>query len=189
MPGIQRCRGHSSWFSLPQPLWQSPPSQARSTRSVSAPPPSSAFAPTTTSLDRNTHGKLCLWCCHVIHYADRASCDRTSSIIYFGAICGVFPSLFIMQKVKAAKWLAGNTMCWGIILCAMAGVKNFAGLMVSRFILGIFESVIFGGFGLIVAMWWKKEVSRHPSSRHCRPEDTDPPSSFPSSSFRNNHGA
>ncbi len=62
-----------------------------------------------------------------------------------------------MQRVPAAKWLAGNCCVWGIILMAMAGVKNFTGLMVSRFILGIFESVIFGGFGLIVAMWWKKE--------------------------------
>ena len=81
----------------------------------------------------------------------------TSSIIYFGAICGVFPSLFIMQRVPAAKWLSGNTMVWGIVLMAMAGVKSFAGLMVSRFILGLAESVIFGGFGLIVSMWWKKE--------------------------------
>lgn len=52
----------------------------------------------------------------------------------------------------------GLTHCLqGIILMSMAAVKNFAGLMISRFILGVFESVIFGGFGLIVAMWWKKE--------------------------------
>lgn len=105
------------------------------------------------------------------------------------------PSLVIMQRVPAGafpspspltlrreltdcqhvgKWLSGNVMIWGILLLASAGVKNFAGLMVSlfalrlisaraqpfrlqivRFILGIFESCIFGGFGLIVAMWWK----------------------------------
>lgn len=80
-----------------------------------------------------------------------------SSIIYFGAISAVFPSLFIMQRVRAAKWLSFNCMVWGIILMSMAACKSYAGLMVSRFILGLFEAVIFGGFGLIVAMWWKKE--------------------------------
>ncbi|ORY61050.1 hypothetical protein BCR35DRAFT_334967 [Leucosporidium creatinivorum] len=63
----------------------------------------------------------------------------TSSIIYFGAILAVIPSLAIMQRVPAGKWLSGNVMIWGILLLASAGVKNFAGLMVVRFILGVFK--------------------------------------------------
>lgn len=40
-------------------------------------------------------------------------------------------------------------------MCSAAS-KNYAGLLVARFILGLFESVIFAGFGIIVAAWWTK---------------------------------
>lgn len=37
-----------------------------------------------------------------------------------------------------------------------AAATNFVGLLIARFILGLFESVIFAGFGIIVAAWWTK---------------------------------
>ncbi|GAA6048757.1 hypothetical protein JCM3770_003944 [Rhodotorula araucariae] len=80
----------------------------------------------------------------------------TSSSIYFGAILAVFPTLIIMQKAPAGKWLAGNCAAWGIILMASAACKNFAGFFAARFILGLFEAVIFAGAGLIVSAWWTR---------------------------------
>lgn len=41
-------------------------------------------------------------------------------------------------------------LTWGVITMAMAASRNFADLMGVRFLLGLFESVIFAGFGLIV---------------------------------------
>lgn len=37
-----------------------------------------------------------------------------------------------------------------------AACKSYATLMVVRFILGLFEAVIFAGMGLIVSMWWTR---------------------------------
>ncbi|GAA6038691.1 hypothetical protein JCM8097_002348 [Rhodosporidiobolus ruineniae] len=80
----------------------------------------------------------------------------TSSVIYCGALLGVYPTLMIMQRLPAGRYMAVNCAIWGIILMASAACKNYAGLMVARFFLGLFESVIFAGSGLIVAMYWKR---------------------------------
>ena len=48
-----------------------------------------------------------------------------SSIIYFGAILAVLPSLFIMQKVPTAKWISFNCAVWGIILMSSSASKSF----------------------------------------------------------------
>lgn len=80
-----------------------------------------------------------------------------SSIIYFGAIVAVLPSLFLMQRVNTAKYIAFNCSVWGIILMASAGAKSFGGLLAARFILGLFESIIFAGFGTIISAWWTKD--------------------------------
>lgn len=40
---------------------------------------------------------------------------------------------------------------------ASAAAKNFAGLLVARFILGLFEACIFAGFGLVISAYWTKK--------------------------------
>lgn len=80
-----------------------------------------------------------------------------SSIIYFGAIIAVFPSLFLMQKIPTGKWLSFNASVWGIILMCSAACKSFGGLLAARFILGLFEACIFAGFGLVISAYWTKK--------------------------------
>ena len=48
-----------------------------------------------------------------------------SSVVYFGAIAAVFPSLFIMQKVATAKWISLNCAVWGIILMCSAASRDY----------------------------------------------------------------
>ncbi|GAA6020772.1 hypothetical protein JCM10207_002018 [Rhodosporidiobolus poonsookiae] len=79
-----------------------------------------------------------------------------SSAISFGVILAVYPTLFLMQKMPAGKYMAANCAAWGIILMCSAAAKNFAGLFVARFVLGLFEAVIFAGMGLIISAWWLK---------------------------------
>jgi ACS family allantoate permease-like MFS transporter len=79
-----------------------------------------------------------------------------SSIIYFGAIVAVFPSLFLMQKIPTGKWLSFNASIWGLILMCSAACKSFGGLLAARFILGLFEACIFAGFGLVISAYWTK---------------------------------
>ncbi|KII87313.1 hypothetical protein PLICRDRAFT_251321 [Plicaturopsis crispa FD-325 SS-3] len=79
-----------------------------------------------------------------------------SSIIYFGCIAAVFPSLWVMQSLPAAKWITFNVGVWGILMMCMAAAKNFGSLIAIRFILGLFESIISAGFGLILSMWFTR---------------------------------
>lgn len=57
-----------------------------------------------------------------------------------------------MQRVPANLYIATMVMCWGIITACMPLCRNYGDFFAVRFILGIFESVIFAGFGLIVSI-------------------------------------
>ncbi|WWC67173.1 uncharacterized protein I206_101080 [Kwoniella pini CBS 10737] len=81
----------------------------------------------------------------------------TSSIIYFGAIAAIIPSLMAMQRLPPHIYISFNVSVWGIITLCLPACKTFAQVMVVRTLLGVFESVIFAGFGLIVSMWWTRE--------------------------------
>lgn len=52
---------------------------------------------------------------------------------------------------------------WSVILMLHAVPHNFAGIMVLRFFLGVFESLVSPGFSLITSVWYKQ--SEH-ASRH-----------------------
>lgn len=50
------------------------------------------------------------------------------------------PSNIILKRVKRPSTYLGTlTLCWGIVMTCTGLVRNFAGLMVTRILLGIFE--------------------------------------------------
>lgn len=50
---------------------------------------------------------------------------------------------------------------WGMIVCFHAASKNYAGLIVVRTVLGVFEASVAGCLIIITGMWWTKpEQSR-----------------------------
>jgi MFS family permease len=59
-------------------------------------------------------------------------------------------------KLPTNVWLYINFFGWGAILCVMAAAHNFAGLMVTRFLLGAFEASIAPTFIIITSMWWTR---------------------------------
>lgn len=46
---------------------------------------------------------------------------------------------------------------WGIVLCCMAAVTNFAGAVAVRFFLGVFEAAVTPGFALFSSQWYTKK--------------------------------
>lgn len=56
-----------------------------------------------------------------------------------------------------------SSFLWGVVLTLHAVAENYAGLMVLRTLLGVFESAISPGFSLITGMWYtpREHVSRH----------------------------
>jgi MFS family permease len=49
---------------------------------------------------------------------------------------------YILVKFPIGKFLAVMVFAWGAILCGMTAAHNFTGLLISRLVLGIFESAV-----------------------------------------------
>ncbi|PWY76450.1 MFS transporter [Aspergillus sclerotioniger CBS 115572] len=63
---------------------------------------------------------------------------------------------YILVKVPLGKFLACTTLCWGIALTCMTPANSFAGLLVCRMFLGLFEAGIPPAFIAITQMWYRR---------------------------------
>lgn len=66
----------------------------------------------------------------------------TNSMFYFGYLVWQYPSLALMQRLPAGKYVATQVVAWGVLCLLMATPSNFAGLATLRFFLGAAESII-----------------------------------------------
>ncbi|GAB7329172.1 hypothetical protein MBLNU13_g00993t1 [Cladosporium sp. NU13] len=79
------------------------------------------------------------------------------TILYMGILAGEFPQNFLLQKLPVAKFLAFNVACWGAVVACSAASRNFASLMIVRFLLGMFESCVQPTFIILTSMWYTRE--------------------------------
>ncbi|GJN68466.1 hypothetical protein PLICBS_002509 [Purpureocillium lilacinum] len=79
------------------------------------------------------------------------------TVLYMGALVGEYPTNFLIQKLPVGKYLAFNVGCWGAVVACSAAANNFPSLMVVRFLLGLFESVVQPAFIVITSMWYTKQ--------------------------------
>jgi MFS family permease len=64
------------------------------------------------------------------------------SVFFVPYILLEVPSNMLLKKFKRPSYYLGSLIvCWGIIMTMMGVVKNFAGLLVTRILLGVFEYV------------------------------------------------
>ncbi|KAB8257359.1 major facilitator superfamily domain-containing protein [Aspergillus pseudonomiae] len=86
-----------------------------------------------------------------------------SSIFYIGYLAASYPISLGFVKFPLGKYLSLLIFLWGVVLTFHALAKDYAGLMVLRTFLGVFESAISPGFSLITGMWYtpSEHVSRH----------------------------
>ncbi|KAK8020440.1 MFS general substrate transporter [Apiospora arundinis] len=76
------------------------------------------------------------------------------SMFYFGYLFWEYPTNRLLQRLPLAKYSAFNVIMWGLTLCCMAAVENFAGAMTVRFFLGVFEAAVSPGFALFTSQWY-----------------------------------
>jgi ACS family allantoate permease-like MFS transporter len=76
------------------------------------------------------------------------------SMFYFGYLIWEWPTSALLQRLPLAKWSAFNVIMWGLVLCCLAGVKNFGSAMTVRFFLGVFEAAVSPGFALFTSQWY-----------------------------------
>ncbi|EKG13966.1 Major facilitator superfamily [Macrophomina phaseolina MS6] len=79
------------------------------------------------------------------------------SILSLGALAGMFPASYLIQKLPSAKFLCGCSLGWSTMALFMAACKSWSSLMALRFLMGCFEAIIVPGISLIIASFYKKE--------------------------------
>ena len=78
------------------------------------------------------------------------------SIFYFGYLIWEYPTSLLLQRYPLGKYTVFNVIMWGIMVTCMAAVRNFAGALVIRFLLGVFEAAVTPAFALITSQWYTK---------------------------------
>lgn len=61
-----------------------------------------------------------------------------------------------MQRFPTAKYLGVMVLLWGTIVTVTAACHSYAGLIITRVLLGCFESAVAPSLMLITTMWYKK---------------------------------
>jgi MFS family permease len=62
------------------------------------------------------------------------------SILFVGYILGQIPSNMLLTRVRPSIWMASAMALWAIVSALTAVAKDFTGLLLTRFFLGITEA-------------------------------------------------
>ncbi|GMF05435.1 unnamed protein product [[Candida] boidinii] len=79
-----------------------------------------------------------------------------AAIFNFGYMLGALPANYLIQKFPVAKFTGCMIFIWAILLLGHIGCKNYGGILVIRFLLGILESCISPSCMLINVSFYKK---------------------------------
>ncbi|KAK1625166.1 major facilitator superfamily domain-containing protein [Colletotrichum phormii] len=63
---------------------------------------------------------------------------------------------WIVKKIRAGVYLPTLITCWGIVSTFLGFTKSFAGLVVYRLLLGLFEGGLLGGIVVYLAMFYRR---------------------------------
>ncbi|KAJ2551379.1 hypothetical protein IWW35_002845, partial [Coemansia sp. RSA 1878] len=76
------------------------------------------------------------------------------SFFYFGYTISQIPNMFIMKKVTPAVLVGVTMILWGVCSTAMAGTKNYSGLVAARFFMGVFEAGVGPAAPIILSFFY-----------------------------------
>ncbi|KAF9871730.1 hypothetical protein CkaCkLH20_10664 [Colletotrichum karsti] len=80
-----------------------------------------------------------------------------SSMFYFGFLVAQYPGNYLLQKLKVSRFLGMTVLAWGVLMVGHLGLKEFKGLLVIRFLLGVVESVVMPGFVLYTSTFYTRK--------------------------------
>lgn len=70
------------------------------------------------------------------------------------------PGNFLLKKFRPHVWLSLCMFLFGAITIAQGTVRNYSGLLATRFFLGLLESNVFPGSFYLIAMWYKRREAQ-----------------------------
>ncbi|PHH85360.1 hypothetical protein CDD83_542 [Cordyceps sp. RAO-2017] len=86
---------------------------------------------------------------------------NTALVIFFVPYC-IFevPSNILLKRFRPHVWLAANMFLFGFTTMMQGLVQNYAGLLVCRFFLGLFETGMFPGAFYLIGMWYRRHEAQ-----------------------------
>ncbi|KAG0238784.1 major facilitator superfamily domain-containing protein [Mortierella sp. GBAus27b] len=78
------------------------------------------------------------------------------SIFYVGYVLGEVPANMILKKLGPRLWIPLVMVAWGTVSMCMAAVTNGAGLVATRFFLGLAESGFAPGPAYMISLWYRR---------------------------------
>lgn len=82
--------------------------------------------------------------------------NLVSAAFYFGFLLFEFPTVYLSQKTRVAKYLGVNICLWGAILMLHSVGTSFGAFFALRFLLGMCECCVAPILILIISMFYKK---------------------------------
>ncbi|KAK4544782.1 hypothetical protein LTR36_004031 [Oleoguttula mirabilis] len=79
-----------------------------------------------------------------------------AAIFNFGYLFWAIPANLMIQRLPIGKYTGTMILIWRIILCCHAALQAYAGILVLRFLLGMFEAGISPAIMSIVAMFYSR---------------------------------
>ncbi|KAF7557915.1 hypothetical protein G7Z17_g231 [Cylindrodendrum hubeiense] len=82
------------------------------------------------------------------------------SILFVGYILGQIPSNMFLTRTRPSRYMGGMMMLWAVVSALTAVSKNFTGLLLTRFFLGVTEAPYYPGAVYILSIFYtRKEVA------------------------------
>ncbi|MES2257127.1 MAG: MFS transporter [Pseudomonadota bacterium] len=79
------------------------------------------------------------------------------SSFFVGYLLFQFPSMAILRRIGARKWIFGSVLMWGIFATAMVFVHNAISLYILRCLLGLAEAGFAPGIVYLCSRWMPKQ--------------------------------
>jgi len=70
------------------------------------------------------------------------------------------PSNMLLKRFKPHAWLAFCMFMFGLVSICQGLVKNYGGLLTTRFFLGLFETGMFPGSFYLIGMWYRRHEAQ-----------------------------
>jgi MFS family permease len=96
-----------------------------------------------------------------LHFSSSGTQYNTALTIFFVPyVVFEIPSNILMKKLSPRVWLSGCMFMFGLVSICQGLVKNYGGLLATRFFLGVFECGMFPGCFYLIGMWYKRSEAQ-----------------------------
>jgi MFS family permease len=80
-----------------------------------------------------------------------------TSIFYVSYVLIETPAAIFVKKAKFSRMIPAIAMAWGIVCLSTGFIENYAGLIITRLLLGACEGGLFPSLTLYLMSWYKRE--------------------------------